>query len=71
MRALTHCAPSTQSAARMVKEAMDKKYTESWVVIMGEGFGYEVTHEVKHVLWMYFGDVAVLVYKAGARQAGT
>ncbi len=26
----------------MVKETMDKKYNESWVVIIGEGFGFEV-----------------------------
>ena len=30
----------------------------------------QVTHEVKHVLWMFFCDLAILVYKAGARQAG-
>eukprot|EP00316_Scyphosphaera_apsteinii_P003954 CAMPEP_0119343874 /NCGR_PEP_ID=MMETSP1333-20130426/106679_1 /TAXON_ID=418940 /ORGANISM="Scyphosphaera apsteinii, Strain RCC1455" /LENGTH=111 /DNA_ID=CAMNT_0007356291 /DNA_START=39 /DNA_END=374 /DNA_ORIENTATION=+ len=59
-----------EAAARLVKETMDKKYNESWVVIIGEGFGFEVTHEVKHVLWMYFNQNAVLVYKAGARQAG-
>jgi len=29
-------------AARLVKETMDKKYNESWVVIIGEGFGFEV-----------------------------
>ena len=59
-----------EAAARLVKETMDKKYNESWVVIIGEGFGFEVTHEVKHVLWMYFNSVAILVCKAGARQAG-
>ena len=82
---------------------MDKKYNTSWVVIMGEGFGFEararrpraprdprhpplapplrapssrlrvpasnarcaaqVTHEIKHVLWMYFNNCAILVYK--------
>merc|ERR1712203_1329513 len=42
---------------------MDKKYNESWVVIIGEGFGFEVTHEVKHVLWMYFGQVPFLCTK--------
>eukprot|EP00967_Tisochrysis_lutea_P125985 scaffold212300_cov41-Tisochrysis_lutea.AAC.2 len=30
----------------------------------------QVTHEVKHVLWMYLNTVAILCYKAGARQAG-
>jgi hypothetical protein len=29
-------------ASRQVKETMDKKYNESWVVIIGEGFGFEV-----------------------------
>lgn len=42
---------------------MDKKYNESWVVVIGQGFAFEVTHEVKHVLWMYFWNIAVLVYK--------
>ena len=61
---------SYESAARLVKETMDKKYNESWVVVIGQGFAFEVTHEVKHVLWMFIADVSTLVYKAGARQAG-
>ena len=59
-----------ENAARMVKEQMDKKYNENWIVVIGQGFSFEVTHEVKHVLWMFFCDTAILVYKAGARQAG-
>ncbi|EOD20447.1 hypothetical protein EMIHUDRAFT_208296 [Emiliania huxleyi CCMP1516] len=55
-----------EAAARLVKETMDKKYNESWVVVIGEGF----TFEVKHVLWMFLNQTAVLCYKAGARQAG-
>ena len=55
--------PSVQSAARFVKETMDKKYNESWVVIIGQGFAFEVTHEVKHVLWMFHWNIAILVYK--------
>jgi len=71
-----HCptgsaAPAYDSAARMIKEQMDKKYNENWIVVIGQGFAFEVTHEVKHVLWMYFCDIAVLVCKAGARQVGT
>ena len=103
-RAAPDGAPcGAQSAARLVKETMDKKYNTSWVVIMGEGFGFEararrpraprdprhpplapplrapssrlrvpasnarcaaqVTHEIKHVLWMYFNNCAILVYK--------
>ena len=58
-------------AARMIKEQMDKKYNENWIVVIGQGFAFEVTHEVKMGLWMYFCDIAVLVCKAGARQVGT
>lgn len=64
-------ASSAQSACRLVKETMDKKYGEYWCVLIGGGFGFEVTHEVKHVLWLYFGgQLSVLVFKAGARQTG-
>merc|ERR1711865_1238181 len=37
---------SYESAARLVKETMDKKYNESWVVVIGQGFAFEVTHEL-------------------------
>ena len=47
------------------------RYNENWIVVVGQGFSFEVTHEVKHVLWMYLCDVAILCYKAGARQVGT
>ena len=53
------------------RRQMDKKYNSNWIVAIGQGFSFEVTHEVKHVLWMYFCDIGVLVCKAGARQAGT
>ena len=46
-------ASNYELAARQVKEAMDKKYNENWIVVIGQGFAFEVTHEVKHVLWMY------------------
>lgn len=32
--------PSTQKAAQVVKDALDKKYGLTWQVIVGEGFGY-------------------------------
>lgn len=64
--------PRCSSCRRAPSPAqMDKKYNENWIVVIGQGFAFEVTHEVKHVLWMYFCDIAVLVCKAGARQVGT
>ena len=55
-----------EQASRLIKETMEKKFNGSWGVIIGEGFGYEVTHQVKHVLWMYFNCTAILVFKIGS-----
>lgn len=53
-----------QSAAKMIKEMMDKKFGSSWHVVIGEGFGFEITHEVKNLLYMFFGgSLAVCVWK--------
>ncbi|KAJ8283639.1 hypothetical protein COCON_G00024890 [Conger conger] len=55
---------NNESAAKMIKESMDKKFGSSWHVVIGEGFGFEVTHEVKNLLYMFFGgSLAVCVWK--------
>lgn len=53
-----------QSAAKLIKESMDKKFGSSWHVVIGEGFGFEVSHEVRNLLYMFFGgSLAVCVWK--------
>lgn len=43
---------------------MDKKFGSSWHAVVGEGYGFELTHEVKNLLYMFFGGtVAVCVWK--------
>ena len=33
-------------------------------VAIGEGYGFEVTHEVKHLLYMFFGGyLAIIMWK--------
>lgn len=60
----SNARPSFQSAAKMIKETMDKKFGSSWHVVIGEGFGFEITHEVKNLLYLYFGGtLAVCVWK--------
>ena len=55
---------SFQVAAKMIKETMDKKFGASWHVVVGEGFGFELTHEVKNLLYMFFGgNMAVILWK--------
>ncbi|XP_076365971.1 dynein axonemal light chain 4 [Tachypleus tridentatus] len=57
-------ANNNENAARMIKETMDKKHGTAWHVVVGEGFGLEITHEIKSILYMYFaGNLAVCVWK--------
>ncbi|KAL1277772.1 hypothetical protein QQF64_024445 [Cirrhinus molitorella] len=57
-------ASNNESAAKMIKESMDKKFGSSWHVVIGEGFGFEVSHEVRNLLYMFFGgSLAVCVWK--------
>ena len=53
-----------QAAAKAIKEVMDKKCGTSWHVIIGEGFDFEVTYEVKSLLWMFFASFGVLCFKS-------
>ena len=54
-----------ENAAKAIKIQMDKKYGKSWHCIIGEGFGFSITHEAKNLLYLYFnGNLAVLVFKA-------
>ncbi|XP_064139595.1 dynein axonemal light chain 4 isoform X2 [Loxodonta africana] len=41
---------NNESAAKMIKETMDKKFGSSWHVVIGEGFGFEITHEAEQLL---------------------
>jgi len=53
-----------QTAAKMIKESMDKKFGPAWQVVVGEGFGFEITHEIKNILYMFFGgNVAIILWK--------
>lgn len=55
---------NNEAAAKMIKESMDKKFGSSWHAVVGEGYGFELTHEVKNLLYMFFGGtVAVCVWK--------
>eukprot|EP01012_Entosiphon_sulcatum_P019389 TRINITY_DN2424_c0_g1_i1.p2 TRINITY_DN2424_c0_g1~~TRINITY_DN2424_c0_g1_i1.p2 ORF type:complete len:105 (-),score=26.68 TRINITY_DN2424_c0_g1_i1:19-333(-) len=54
-----------EAASKFVKETMDKKFGASWHCVMGEGFGFEITYELKHLMYMFFGGyIAILVFKA-------
>jgi dynein light chain 4 len=52
------------SAAKMVKELMDKKFSPSWSCFIGEGFGFDVDAEKYSMIYMYYGGAfGILLYK--------
>ncbi|KAI3385210.1 hypothetical protein SNEBB_001952 [Seison nebaliae] len=57
-------ATNNEHAAKFIKETMDKKYGPSWHVVVGEGFGFELTYDLKNILYMFFGGTqAIIVWK--------
>jgi len=54
-----------QDVAAYIKKEFDRKYNPTWHVIVGRNFGSYVTHETKHFIYFYLGQVAVLLFKSG------
>lgn len=54
-----------QDVAAYIKKEFDRKYHPTWHVIVGRNFGSYVTHETKHFIYFYLGQVAVLLFKSG------
>jgi dynein light chain 4 len=53
-----------EAAARAIKEGMDRRFGGSWHAVVGEGFGMEISHEERNLLYMFFdGTVAVCVWR--------
>ncbi|KAM9181203.1 dynein light chain 1, cytoplasmic-like [Dugong dugon] len=51
--------------AAHIKKEFDRKYGPIWHCIVGRNFGSYVTHETKHFIYLYFGPVAILLFKSG------
>ena len=51
--------------AAFIKREFDKKYGPTWHCIVGRHFGSYVTHETKHFIYYYIGNMAILLFKSG------
>ncbi|KAJ2157666.1 Dynein light chain [Coemansia sp. RSA 552] len=51
--------------ASYIKRECDKRFGNSWHVIVGRNFGSYVTHEVGHFIYFYNKFLAHLVFKSG------
>ena len=36
-------------AAQMIKEALDKRFGTTWHVVVGEGFGFDISYEISRL----------------------
>ena len=54
-----------RSIASSIKHEFQKKYKGTWHCIVGRNFGSYVTHETKHFIYFYLGQVAILLFKSG------
>eukprot|EP01134_Creolimax_fragrantissima_P002846 CFRG2846T1 len=54
-----------KDVAAYIKKEFDSRYTPSWHCIVGRNFGSFVTHETKHFIYFYIGQIAVLLFKSG------
>ena len=51
--------------ANFIGKEFDKKYNPTWHCIVGRNFGSYVTHETRHFIYFYLGQVAILLFKSG------
>lgn len=43
---------------------MDRKFGPSWHCVIGEGFGFQCTYQLRHMIFIYYqGNVAILLFK--------
>ena len=53
-----------QKASQACKDALEKKFGPTWNVCVGEGFGYEVTYNARHMILVYYGEkIGILAFK--------
>ena len=53
-----------ETAAKSIKQALDKQFGQTWHVILGRGFSFDVTSLNNNMLHCYYqGSLGALVYK--------
>ncbi|XP_047381722.1 dynein light chain 1, cytoplasmic-like [Sciurus carolinensis] len=53
--------------AAHIKKEFDKKFNPTWHCLVGRTFGSYVTHQTKHFIYFYLGQVAILLFKSGSK----
>ena len=51
--------------AEYIKKEFDKKYNPKRHCIVGRNFGHNVTHDLKHYIYFFLGQVGIVLFKSG------
>ncbi|KAK9314801.1 dynein light chain type 1-domain-containing protein [Lipomyces starkeyi] len=49
--------------AAHIKKELDQRFGQTWHCIVGRNFGSYVTHETRHFIYFYLGQIAILLFK--------
>jgi dynein light chain LC8-type len=55
-----------RTIAQFMKRELDRKYGNTWHVIVGHNFGSFVTHEERSHMYFFIRDVAFLVWRTAS-----
>lgn len=53
-----------EQASVLIKNTLDKKFGSSWLICLGESFGFDIACQQKYLLHLYYGKVGILCYKS-------
>ena len=66
-RSVCHLNPLLLQAAQMIKEALDARFGTTWHVVVGEGFGFDISYEISRLFYMFFaGNLGVCAWKCSS-----
>ena len=52
-----------EAAGQLIKNTMDRKFGATWHVAIGEGFGFDLTYQEGNMLYAYYNNIGVVVFK--------
>ena len=56
--------------AEIIKTEFDTMYLPTWHVIVGRGMGAYVTHQAKCYIFMYWGEIGILLWRSENEEFG-
>ncbi|XP_017715545.1 PREDICTED: dynein light chain 1, cytoplasmic-like [Rhinopithecus bieti] len=56
---------NVEDIAAHINKEFDKKYNPTWHCMVGRNYDSYLTHETKHFIYFYLGQVAILLFKSG------